>query len=66
MGSGNLEQLPICPIFGRNKGQIEWRRPVYETIINMLHNPTYALGFGNFTSMDEVGRTTTGVRILTT
>ena len=35
-------RLPIRPIFGPMKGQIEWRQPVYSTIVNMLHNPTYA------------------------
>ncbi len=35
-------RLPIRPIHGQNKGQIEWRKPTYSTINNMLHNPTYA------------------------
>ncbi len=35
-------RLSVHPISGPHKGQIEWRLPGYSTIINMLHNPTYA------------------------
>jgi len=43
-------RLPIRPIYGPKKGQIEWRRPGYSTITNVLHNPTYAgsYAFGRF------------------
>ena len=35
-------RLPIRPLTGPTKGQLEWHRPGYSTIIHMLHNPTYA------------------------
>ncbi len=35
-------RLPIRPLSGPNKGQLEWRVPGYSTIIHLLHNPTYA------------------------
>ena len=35
-------RLPVHPISGPNKGEREWRTPGYSTIVNMLHNPTYA------------------------
>ncbi|HET6883750.1 MAG TPA: recombinase family protein [Pirellulales bacterium] len=52
-------RLPIRPIFGPNKGQLEWRKPTYSTIINMLHNPTYAGSYahGRF-QIDPRRRTT--------
>jgi DNA invertase Pin-like site-specific DNA recombinase len=35
-------RLPVRPLYGPNKGQLEWRVPGYSTIIHMLHNPAYA------------------------
>jgi Recombinase/Recombinase zinc beta ribbon domain len=35
-------RLPIRPHFGPNRGQLEWRRPNRETLMNLLHNPVYA------------------------
>jgi len=35
-------RLPLRPLSGPNKGQLEWHVPGYSTIICMLHNPTYA------------------------
>jgi DNA invertase Pin-like site-specific DNA recombinase len=35
-------RLPIRPHFGPHRGQLEWRRPNRETLLNLLHNPLYA------------------------
>lgn len=35
-------RLPVRPIHGVNRGQLEWRRPNRTTLNAMLHHPTYA------------------------
>ena len=35
-------RIPIRAVGGPNRGRLEWRRPVRETLQNLLHNPTYA------------------------
>lgn len=35
-------QLGIRPHFGPNRGNLEWRRPCRETLLNILHHPGYA------------------------
>ncbi len=35
-------RIPIRAAGGPDRGRIEWRRPVRETLQNLLHNPTYA------------------------
>jgi DNA invertase Pin-like site-specific DNA recombinase len=35
-------RIPVRPIGGPSRGQLEWRRPNRETLQNLLHNPTYA------------------------
>ena len=34
--------LGIRPHSGANRGQLQWRRPCRETLLNMLHHPVYA------------------------
>jgi DNA invertase Pin-like site-specific DNA recombinase len=34
--------LPVRPHGGPNRGQLEWRRPNRETLLNLLHHPVYA------------------------
>ena len=35
-------RIPIRVAGGPDRGRLEWRRPVRETLQNLLHNPTYA------------------------
>jgi DNA invertase Pin-like site-specific DNA recombinase len=35
-------RIPIRAAGGPDRGRLEWRRPVRETLQNLLHNPTYA------------------------
>ena len=35
-------RLGIRPHAGPNRGNLEWRRPCRETLLNMLHHPAYA------------------------
>jgi len=35
-------RLGIRPHCGPNRGQLEWRRPCRQTLLNMLHHPVYA------------------------
>ncbi|MGO9775338.1 MAG: recombinase family protein [Terracidiphilus sp.] len=35
-------RLGIRPHFGPNRGNVEWRRPCRETLLNILHHPCYA------------------------
>ena len=35
-------RIPIRPRRGANKGQIEWRRPSYSSLNQLLHHPMYA------------------------
>lgn len=35
-------RIPFRPHYGPNRGQLEWRRPVYGTLRGMLHHPIYA------------------------
>lgn len=35
-------RLGIRPHFGPNRGNLEWRRPCRETLLNILHHPGYA------------------------
>lgn len=35
-------RLPIRPHSGPTRGQLEWRRPNRETLLNVLHHPVYA------------------------
>jgi DNA invertase Pin-like site-specific DNA recombinase len=35
-------RIPVRPLAGANRGQLEWRRPNRETLQNLLHHPTYA------------------------
>jgi hypothetical protein len=35
-------RIPVRPLAGPNRGQLEWRRPNRETLQNLLHHPTYA------------------------
>jgi hypothetical protein len=39
---GHDVQLPVRVHAGPAKGELEWRRPTWETLQNMLHNPVYA------------------------
>jgi DNA invertase Pin-like site-specific DNA recombinase len=34
--------LPVRPLYGPNRGMLEWRRPCRETLQSMLHHPIYA------------------------
>jgi DNA invertase Pin-like site-specific DNA recombinase len=35
-------QMPVRPLYGPHRGQLEWRRPCRETLQSMLHHPIYA------------------------
>jgi hypothetical protein len=35
-------RIPVRPISGANRGNLEWRRPNRMTLQNLLHHPTYA------------------------
>jgi DNA invertase Pin-like site-specific DNA recombinase len=35
-------RIPVRAAGGADRGRLEWRRPVRETLQNLLHNPTYA------------------------
>ena len=35
-------RLPVRPLSGPNRGQLEWHRPTRTTLSSMLHHPTYA------------------------
>jgi len=35
-------RLGIRPHCGANRGNVEWRRPCRETLLNILHHPCYA------------------------
>jgi DNA invertase Pin-like site-specific DNA recombinase len=35
-------RIPVRPISGTNRGNLEWRRPNRMTLQNLLHHPTYA------------------------
>jgi DNA invertase Pin-like site-specific DNA recombinase len=35
-------RLGIRPHYGPNRGNVEWRRPCRETLLNILHHPCYA------------------------
>jgi DNA invertase Pin-like site-specific DNA recombinase len=35
-------RLPVRPHHGPTRGQLEWRRPNRETLLNLLHHPVYA------------------------
>jgi hypothetical protein len=35
-------RLPVRPLSGPNRGQLEWHRPNRETLQNLLHHPVYA------------------------
>jgi DNA invertase Pin-like site-specific DNA recombinase len=35
-------RLPVRPLSGPNRGQLEWRRPRGATLQNLLHHPVYA------------------------
>jgi len=35
-------RLGVRPHSGRNRGQLEWRRPCRQTLLSMLHHPVYA------------------------
>jgi len=35
-------RIPVRPLSGPNKGQLEWHRPCRGTLLNMLHHPVYA------------------------
>jgi DNA invertase Pin-like site-specific DNA recombinase len=35
-------RLPVRPHSGPTRGQLEWRRPNRETLLNLLHHPVYA------------------------
>jgi DNA invertase Pin-like site-specific DNA recombinase len=35
-------RLGIRPHYGPNRGNLEWRRPCRETLLNILHHPCYA------------------------
>jgi hypothetical protein len=34
--------MPVRPLYGPHRGQLEWRRPCRETLQSMLHHPIYA------------------------
>jgi DNA invertase Pin-like site-specific DNA recombinase len=38
----NDVKLPVRPHFGANRGDLEWRRPNREALLNLLHHPIYA------------------------
>jgi DNA invertase Pin-like site-specific DNA recombinase len=38
----NDVKLPVRPHFGANRGELEWRRPNREALLNLLHHPIYA------------------------
>ena len=38
----NDVKLPVRPHFGVNRGELEWRRPHREALLNLLHHPIYA------------------------
>jgi hypothetical protein len=40
---GQGVQLPVRVHAGPSKGELERRRPTWETLQNMLHNPVYAV-----------------------
>lgn len=35
-------RIPVRPLAGPNKGQLEWHRPCRSTLLTMLHHPVYA------------------------
>jgi hypothetical protein len=35
-------RLPVRPHFGPNRGQLQWHRPIRETLQNLLQHPLYA------------------------
>ena len=35
-------KLPVRPISGAQRGELQWRRPNRATLLNMLHHPIYA------------------------
>src|SRR5437762_13602675 len=39
---GHNIRMPIRPLHGPNRGQLEWRRPNRVTLQYLLHHPTYA------------------------
>lgn len=38
----NQISMPVRPVHGVNRGNLEWRRPCRETLLSMLHHPVYA------------------------
>ena len=35
-------RMPIRPVYGPQRGQLEWRRPCIGTLLKVLHHPNYA------------------------
>lgn len=58
----NGVRLPIRPRRGPNKGQLEWRRPLLSTILQVLHNPTYAGAYAHGRRPRDPKRPYTGAK----
>lgn len=55
-------QLPVRPLFGIQKGQLEWHAPDYPAIVSMIHNPTYAGAYAHGRHQIDLRRAIAGKR----
>jgi hypothetical protein len=53
-------RIPVRPISGANRGNLEWRRPNRMTLQNLLHHPTYAGAYRYGHRPTDPRRKTTG------